>query len=226
MTCPNLPARCGSGGADRSRPFLSLSRRGHVAAVCRMQYGRVHTSTTCDVHWGHGESAVQEMGASAVAYSPLGRARRPTCLTPPYLLSEPHATGLTTFCRPYHRALHIAQLEGLRRWAVRVFSLPRFSEENLVYKFRAVAAKYGATPEPVVALVPIPGSRSAARVEETAKAAEIVLDGEEVEMFRAAVAAADVQGTRYPPECLARTAPDSLRVGGQLLVAGPMREPI
>lgn len=92
--------------------------------------------------------------------------------------------------------------------------LPRFSDENFpknlrtVDQFRAVAGKYGATPSQLeLALawilaahpdfVPIPGTRTVERLEENARAAEIMLLGEEdVRALRAIVDAADVQGER------------------------------
>ena len=104
-------------------------------------------------------------------------------------------------------------------------SLPRFAEENfhknleLVDQFRGVAAKYGATPAQMALawilaehadFVPIPGSSSVERLEENARAAEITLDAGDVEALRAAVAGADVRGTRYPEAYLARMAVDSV----------------
>ena len=107
-------------------------------------------------------------------------------------------------------------------------TLPRFAEENfhknleLVDEFRTVAAKYGATPGQMALawilaehadFVPIPGSSSVERLEENVRAAKITLDTGDVEALRAAVAAADVRGTRYPEEYLARMAVDSVPLG-------------
>ena len=107
-------------------------------------------------------------------------------------------------------------------------NLPRFAEENfhrnlgLVDQFRTVAAKHGATPGQAALawilaghadFVPIPGSSSVERLEENAHAAEITLDVEDMERLRAAVGAAEVGGTRYPEEYLARMAVDSVPLG-------------
>lgn len=91
--------------------------------------------------------------------------------------------------------------------------LPRFSDENfpknleVVDKFRAIAARYGATPSQITLawilaehpdFVPIPGTRTIERLEENAKAAEITLKDEDVKALRAIVEAAEVQGDRIP----------------------------
>lgn len=91
--------------------------------------------------------------------------------------------------------------------------LPRFSEENfpfslaLVAQFDAVAAKYNATASQIalawilakyVDMVPIPGSRNVARLEENAGGAKIVLKEEDMQTLNDAVATADVRGARKP----------------------------
>lgn len=91
--------------------------------------------------------------------------------------------------------------------------LPRFSDENfpknfeVVDNFRSIASKYGVTPSQITLawiltehpdFFPIPGTRTVERLEENAKAAEIVLKDEDVRALRAIVEAADVQGERMP----------------------------
>ncbi|KAJ7111944.1 Aldo/keto reductase [Mycena epipterygia] len=91
--------------------------------------------------------------------------------------------------------------------------MPRFEEANfaaslkLVDGFKAVAKKYDATPSQIALawilaaypdFVPIPGTRSAARVEENAKAAMIKLSDEDVKGMEAMVRNADVKGSKIP----------------------------
>lgn len=105
------------------------------------------------------------------------------------------------------------------------FYIPRMSDENfpnnlkLVDKFRIVADKYNVSPGQLTLawiiaehpdIIPIPGSRNIARLEENAKAAEIALAPEDVERLRAAVDAADVKGALYPEELLKFVALDSV----------------
>ncbi|KAI5120877.1 hypothetical protein M0805_008249 [Coniferiporia weirii] len=94
--------------------------------------------------------------------------------------------------------------------------LPRYSEENfaknleLADKLKLVGEKYGASPSQVAIawilaefgknVIPIPGCRSAARVEENAHAAELVFSPEDVRAIRALTEAADIQGERAPPQ--------------------------
>ena len=49
------------------------------------------------------------------------------------------------------------------------------------------------------AVIPIPGCRSPARIEENAHAAEVTLDPEDVKEIRAVVESADIVGERRPP---------------------------
>lgn len=99
------------------------------------------------------------------------------------------------------------------------------SDENfpknleLVDKFRTAAERYGVsvgqlTLAWIIAehpdFVPIPGSRTIARLEENAKAGEIVLAPEDVKALRVAVDAADVKGERYPEAMKKMVALDSI----------------
>ncbi|KAG6856539.1 hypothetical protein H0H87_003358 [Tephrocybe sp. NHM501043] len=126
----------------------------------------------------------KELGVSVVAYAPLGR-------------------GLVTgrFKSPAD-----FPEDDFRR------HMPRFSEENFPKNFKIVeslqkfATKYNATTGQITLawilaehpnFVPIPGIRSAQRVEENAHGAEITLESEDVRAIRADVDSAEVAGERY-----------------------------
>lgn len=137
-------------------------------------------------------AAARELGVSTVAYSPLGR-------------------GLIT---GRYKSPDDFEPTDVRR------NFPRFSPEvfpknlALVDKFRVIADALGATPGQVALawilaehpdFVPIPGTKTVARLEENAKAAEIKLSAEDVKSLRAAVQAAGVVGERYPAAALVHT---------------------
>lgn len=52
----------------------------------------------------------------------------------------------------------------------------------------------------ILAVFPIPGTRSVARLEENARGAEIALPAEDVKDIRAWASAADIKGARKRPE--------------------------
>ncbi|KAF8875002.1 Aldo/keto reductase [Infundibulicybe gibba] len=129
-------------------------------------------------------AAAEEAGVAIVAYSPLSR-------------------GLVTGA--YKSPADFAESD-LRRHA------PRFSVENfpknlrVTDKLRDIAAKYNTTPSQITLawilaehgnFIPIPGTRSVARLEENARAAEITLSAEDVRAIRAVAETADVAGARY-----------------------------
>ncbi|KAL1747248.1 NADP-dependent oxidoreductase domain-containing protein [Schizophyllum fasciatum] len=131
-------------------------------------------------------SAAQELGVGLVAYSPLGR-------------------GMIT---GKYRSVDDFEAGDLRR------HMPRFQGENfeknliLVDAFKGIADKYQATSAQICLAwllaaypdsIPIPGSRSPARLEENAKAAHIQLSAEDVEALTDLVKKAEVKGGRYPP---------------------------
>ncbi|KAG6853210.1 hypothetical protein C0991_006113 [Blastosporella zonata] len=128
--------------------------------------------------------ASKETGISVVAYSPLAR-------------------GLATgrFKSPADFSA-----DDYRK------NMPRFSEENfpknikIVDELQKFADKYNATTGQITLawilaehpnFVPIPGVRSAQRVEENAYAAEIILAPEDVKAIRAVVDSAEIVGERY-----------------------------
>ncbi|KAI5116235.1 hypothetical protein M0805_003297 [Coniferiporia weirii] len=127
--------------------------------------------------------AAEDAGVAVVAYSPLGRGM---------------VSGV-------FRSRADFDENDLR------LIFPRFSEENfpknleLADKIKLVADKYNTTASQVALawilaehenVIPIPGCRSAARVEENAGAAELVLSPEDVRAIRALSEAADVRGER------------------------------
>jgi aryl-alcohol dehydrogenase-like predicted oxidoreductase len=128
---------------------------------------------------------LRELGIAFVAYSPLGRS----------LL-----TGST------HSAGDIPSDDRRR-------DHPRFQDENLkknldlVKPLLDMAKKKGCTPGQLALawllargrdIVPIPGTKRPARLEENVAAAEVSLTPEEVEVLREAVSAGAAAGERYP----------------------------
>ncbi|EJC99943.1 Aldo/keto reductase [Fomitiporia mediterranea MF3/22] len=140
---------------------------------------------TLDIEKDGFAKAAQELGVAIVVYSPLGRG-----------LISGRFRSRADFDDNDFRLL-----------------LPRFSEENfpknvtLVDKIQAIAKKYNATPSQITLAwilatsenyIPIPGCRSAERIEENARGAEIQLSAEDVGTIRALSEAADIRGDRYP----------------------------
>jgi len=167
--------------ADVLRRAKAVPGVGEKLVACQMEY----SPFTLEIETSGFVATARELGVAVVAYSPLGRG----------MISG-------NFKSPSDFA------EGDIR-----LGLPRFSEENfpknleLVDKFKSVAEKYGATSAQIALawilaehsdFIPIPGTKSVARLEENAKGAEIQLSPEDTKALRAAVDAADVQGERYP----------------------------
>jgi len=127
----------------------------------------------------------KELGIGLVAYSPLGRG---------------FLTGAI-------RDVSALAADDWRR------QNPRFQGENLAHNLAlvdavgALAAARGCTPAQLALawllsraphVVPIPGTRSEARLAENAAAAAIVLSADELARLEAVLRAAPVSGTRYP----------------------------
>jgi aryl-alcohol dehydrogenase-like predicted oxidoreductase len=127
----------------------------------------------------------RELGITYVAYSPLGR-------------------GLLT--ARFQKASDIP--EGDRRR-----EHPRFQENNfprnreLVQKIEQIAKEKGCTPAQLVLawllaqgnnIIPIPGTKRKARVDENLGALKVQLDKHDVERISAAVPVGAAAGTRYP----------------------------
>ncbi|PCH34484.1 Aldo/keto reductase [Wolfiporia cocos MD-104 SS10] len=153
---------------------------GEKVVVCQMEY----SPFTLEIETSGFVAAARELGVAIVAYSPLGR-------------------GLITGRYKSRKDFDADDVRLL---------MPRFSDENLpknvalARTFADVAQKYDATPSQAALawilavhpdFVPIPGTRSVARLEENAKAAEIQLSEKDVKLLSKAVREADVVGERY-----------------------------
>jgi aryl-alcohol dehydrogenase-like predicted oxidoreductase len=127
----------------------------------------------------------RELGIGFVAYSPLGRG---------------FLTGRI------HDARELPEGDWRRNH-------PRFQEENaarnhaLVDAVTELAEARGCTPAQLALawllhqgedIVPIPGTRNIARLDENAAAARLVLDGSELQRIDQVLATHAVAGTRYP----------------------------
>src|ERR1035437_7988842 len=169
------PARCVSSASPRRPPPPS----GAPTAV-QSEYSLFARDMEDEVL-----PTLRELGIGFVAYSPLGR-------------------GLLTGA--------VAGVESLAADDVRRQRFPQFAEENLdanmalVEKVRELAASRGATPAQLALawvlhrgddVVPIPGTKRRARVEENAAAVEIELSAEELAQLDAAVPRGAVQGQRH-----------------------------
>jgi aryl-alcohol dehydrogenase-like predicted oxidoreductase len=134
--------------------------------------------------------ACRELGIGFVPYSPLGRG---------------FLTGAIASAE---------QLDATDRRRAH----PRFRADNaarnqaLVEQVRAWATELGCTPAQLALawllaqgedIVPIPGTRSVARLEENLGALQIALSPAWVERIRAELAAIEISGGRYPPEGMA-----------------------
>ena len=128
---------------------------------------------------------LRELGIGFVAYSPLGR-------------------GLLTGS--------ITSVDDLAPGDVRRDRFPRFRDENLganlalAEHVRAIAAEKQVTPAQLALawvlskgfdIVPIPGTKRRARLEENAAAASITLSAADMLLLDAAIPAADVRGMRH-----------------------------
>jgi aryl-alcohol dehydrogenase-like predicted oxidoreductase len=129
----------------------------------------------------------EELGIGLLAYAPLGRAM---------LTGRLRSLG------------DLGEADARRTW-------PRFSEENidhnleLVGRLEAFAADKGVTAGQLALawllaqrpwIVPIPGTKRVAYLEENAAAVEVELTAAEIALLDEAVPARAVAGDRYPPE--------------------------
>ena len=172
--------------------YIGLSEAS--AATIRRAH-RVHPVTALQSEyslWERGLEAgilpvLRELGIGLVPYSPLGRG---------------FLTGTLTQ----------AGIQGPAD--ARAVRYPRFAAESfsrnlvLVDRIRAIAARRSVKPGQLALawvlakgpdIVPIPGTKRRAYLEENAAAVDIVLTPAEVAELEAAVPASDVAGDRYPP---------------------------
>lgn len=127
----------------------------------------------------------RELGVAVVAYSPIGR-------------------GVLTGQFQSHADIPEGDLRRM---------LPKYSEENfpkileVVQKLKEVANVHGNTPAQVALawllaqgpeIIPIPGTKSTARMNENAASALLQLSDNEVQEIRKSVERTKIEGTRYP----------------------------
>jgi aryl-alcohol dehydrogenase-like predicted oxidoreductase len=153
----------------------------HPIAAVQMEYSLF----TRDVVEGEMLATCRELGVAVVAYSPVGR-------------------GLLT-----------GTVKSRADLSANDFRLraPRFSDENLAHNLslvdavRQVAAEIGCTPAQAALawtlaqgedILPIPGTKRVAYLEENAAAADLVLTDDQLARLSAAVPAGAVAGERYP----------------------------
>lgn len=175
------------GLSEVSPQTLRRAHAVHPISAVQLEYSLF----TRDIVEGEMLATCRELGIGVVAYSPLGRGM---------------LTGALT-----SRDDLVAE-DARRRW-------PRFSEENidrnlrLVRALRTAAVALGRTPAQAVLawllaqgedIVPIPGTKRRAYVEENVAAADIGLSREEADRLRAIVPDGAVAGERYPLAALAR----------------------
>jgi aryl-alcohol dehydrogenase-like predicted oxidoreductase len=127
----------------------------------------------------------RELGVTVVAYSPVGR-------------------GVLTGQFQSHADIPEGDLRRM---------LPKYSEGNfpkilkLVQELKDVADAHGSTPAQVALawllaqgpdIIPIPGTKSAAKMDENAASALLHLSDQEVQEIRTLAERTEIEGTRYP----------------------------
>lgn len=127
----------------------------------------------------------RELGVTVVAYSPIGR-------------------GILTGQFQSHADIPEGDLRRM---------LPKYSEQNfpkvldLVQGLKNVANAHGGTPAQVALawllaqgpeIIPIPSTKSTARVDENAASTLLQLSDQEVQEIRTLAERMDLEGTRYP----------------------------
>lgn len=127
----------------------------------------------------------RELGVAVVAYSPIGR-------------------GVLTGQFQSHADIPEGDLRRM---------LPKYSEKNfplileVVQKLKDVANAHGNNPAQVALawllaqgpeIIPIPGTKSIARMNENAASALLQLSDNEVQEIRNLVERTEIEGTRYP----------------------------
>ncbi|MDT0455465.1 aldo/keto reductase [Streptomyces sp. DSM 41527] len=175
------------GLSEVSPQTLRRAHAVHPISAVQLEYSLF----TREVVEGEMLATCRELGIGVVAYSPLGR-------------------GMLTGALASRDDLTAE--DARRRW-------PRFSEANidrnlrLVQAVRAAARALGCTPAQAVLawllaqgedIVPIPGTKRRAYLEENAAAAGIALPPEQAARLRASVPDGAVSGERYPLAALER----------------------
>lgn len=155
----------------------------HPISALQMEYSLF----TMDIESSASEilKTCRELGITIVAFCPIGR-------------------GILTGQFQSHADIPEGDLRRM---------LPKYSEENfpsilrLVQGLKDVGNVHGSTPAQValawllaqgLEIVPIPGTKSANRMDENAAAALLQLSNEEVQTIRTLVERTEIKGTRYP----------------------------
>ncbi len=168
------------GLSEASAETIRRAHRTHPVAAVQSEYSLFSR----DIEDTGVRATLDELGIALVAYSPLGRG----------MLSG-----------------EIRRVEDLEPDDYRRFA-PRFAGENfaknlaVVERVRAIADELGATPSQVALawvlaqgdeIVPIPGTKRVARLEENAKAADIELSPENLRRIEEVAPKGSAAGERY-----------------------------
>ncbi|KAL4892579.1 NADP-dependent oxidoreductase domain-containing protein [Aspergillus ambiguus] len=182
------------GLSEVSAATLRRAHAVHPISALQMEYSLF----TLDIESPASEvlHTCRELGVSVVAYSPVGR-------------------GVLSGRFQSHTDIPAGDLRRM---------LPKYSEENfpkimeLVRGLEAVARAREATPAQVALawllaqgpeIIPIPGTKSTARMDENAAAARLDLSDQEVQDLRTLAKRADIQGLRYPAPMMATLCTDT-----------------
>ncbi|CAL5874315.1 uncharacterized protein PFLUO_LOCUS8610 [Penicillium psychrofluorescens] len=171
------------GLSEVSPATLRRAHAVHPIAAVQMEYSLF----TLDIESSTSEilKTCRELGVTVVAYSPIGR-------------------GVLTGQYQSHADIPKGDIRCM---------LPKFSEENfpkileLLQGLKDVAGVHGSTPAQVALawllaqgpdIIPIPGTKSTAKMDENAASALLRLSDQEVQGIRTLVEQTKIQGTRYP----------------------------
>jgi aryl-alcohol dehydrogenase-like predicted oxidoreductase len=134
--------------------------------------------------------ACRELGIGFVPYSPLGRGFLTGAIASAEQLDADDRRRAHPRFQAKHAAANQALVERLRGWAVEIDCTPaQLALAWLLHQGRDI--------------VPIPGTRSIARLEENLAAAHLALPAELAARMRAELDAIAISGGRYPPEGMA-----------------------
>ncbi|KAL2014842.1 hypothetical protein VTN00DRAFT_2367 [Thermoascus crustaceus] len=182
------------GLSEVSAATLRRAHAVHPIAALQMEYSLF----TLDIESSTSEilKTCRELGVTVVAYSPVGR-------------------GVLTGQFQSHADIPEGDLRRV---------LPKYSEENfpkileLVQGLKDVANAHGSTPAQVALawllaqgpdIIPIPGTKSTAKMDENAASALLQLSDQEVQEIRTLVERTKIEGTRYPAAVMATLSADT-----------------
>lgn len=180
--CSQGKIRC-LGLSEVSVATLRRAHAVHPISALQMEYSLFTMdieSSTSDIL-----KTCRELGITVVAFGPIGR-------------------GILSGQFQSHEDIPEGDLRRM---------LPKYSEDNfpsiltLVQGLKNVANAHGSNPAQVALawllaqgpeIIPIPGTKSAARMDENAAAAQLQLSDQELQMIRTLVERTEIKGTRYP----------------------------